>query len=311
MGRLHLAQAPWEMARWSKRAKDARSYIFEQIDQIKDGTLRQNVREILLAGKYKLVDVIYGEQSGENPSPRDARALSKLSRSMPYDPTEAAPGAATDSHHCYPGGWAIHTALNLSATLNLATQAERLKGASVKRDAMIAAMVLHDCAKLKLLLWDENHALDTDQGFGHHRMAIAECIVRGFSPTVVELLAGVHGGWWLKPESVRRDIERTIDWVGLTNGGAEYIPKGDVLSVEGWIMRQAEISWYTATRNAAQKSREVIKNWTEQRSMDYTVERVQNAVFCRFDELELNQQLYAHGESSVYHMLDKWINDVI
>ncbi len=230
----------------------------------------------------------------------------KLRLPLAYDPTWAAPGAARSSHHAYPGGWAIHCAINLGAALNLSDQAVRLKGVHVDRDAVVAAMALHDWAKLKLLRWDGEHALDAEGSGGHHWMALAECMLRGFPPKVVQLLAGVHGGWWLKPETVEGSLRSAAQRIGIDLEGSAYLRRSEDLHVEEWIMRQAEESWYQATRRALQEVSGEVRAWHEDRELATPFERVSSALFSTYDELALYHDLKAYGPERMFERLDAW-----
>lgn len=295
------------MAYTSGRVARARGYVFESIANVNDESLRKRVLQMLVdAQSHPALSATCGEDSVHREWP-----LEKLGRPLPYDPTWAAPGAALSSHHCYPGGWAIHTALNLNAALHLADQVEHLKGIAVEKDGIIAAMALHDWAKLKLLCWSDDHTLDAEGSGGHHWMAIAECMLKGFPPGVVQLLAGAHGGWWSKPESVGSSLQSAAERIGLDPGSTEYVPSQELLTVESWIMRQAEESWYSATRRAVQEVRGVVRAWWEARALPYVFERVQNAVFSAFDELALHQEFRVCGRPSLFEKLDSWCERVL
>ena len=305
MAPLHFEMSPWEMADLSERVKRARDFLFDTVQNLRDPALRRMVWEMLSDAKEKPARVV---EPGAG-RPNDP-VLDKLRRPLPYDPTVAAPGAAMKSHHCYPGGWAVHTAINLKAALSLADQAEDVKKVAVDRDAIVAGMVLHDWAKLKILVWQDDHTLDDDQGIGHHCIVIAECMLRGFPPVVVHLLAGVHGGWWIKPESVRGQLRRAAQWIERDEVSSRYVIDQDLLTVESWIMRQAELSWYDVTSSAFQGVRRVVEEWHRERGMGVSLPRLRNAVLTTFDELQLWPAANARGFKSLRERLDRWIEEV-
>lgn len=299
-------QTPWEMARSSPRIARARRALSAAVGQIADPSLRRAVRAMLVAAR--------GREPVKALAAAPIQALAdctpgKLAARLPYDPTWAAPAAGPASHHCYPGGWAIHTALNTRAALFLARQAEADKGVAVDKDSLIAAHLLHDWAKLKLLVWAGDHTLDDDQGAGHHPLALAECMLRGLPPSVVRLMAGVHSGWWQEPGAVRRHLAQAAQLAGIDleaspYGAAEEDP--EILLIEGWIARQAEASWYTATKTAYQAMRAEVDAWHNARGIDVPLSRVRHLLFVTYDEFELAGRLARDGRRGLYAFLDAW-----
>lgn len=300
-----IEKTPWEMANDSERVALARSYVFKTVGAIANDTLRRRVEEMLLRPQRSPAVIA---SSGIVVSREcDERVIAKLQDVLPYDPTVAAPGSNYSSHHCYPGGWAVHTALNVKAALDLADQAEMQKRVAVDRDAIVAAMALHDWAKLKLLVWDCEHFLDAFQGIGHHPLVLAECMAQEFPPRVVQLMAGAHGGWWIKPESVRESILRALNLIGVDPETSLYVTEAYVIDVEGWIMRQAELCWYDVTKGAVQEVIPLISKWREERSLPFVQLRLQNAVLTSIDELELYHTFGRYGEAGLFERLDAWL----
>jgi hypothetical protein len=319
---LRFFQTPWQMAQRSDRVARARDFVLSTVLSISDEHLRATVGAMLMAAGCQDARLEQSTHSTLAASralllsdpvasvPHTAAqqtSLAKLAASLPYDPTWAAPGAALSSHHCYPGGWALHTALNLQAALHLREQAQRIKGAECDRDALVAAIILHDWAKLKLLTWDAEHDLDSDQGVGHHVIVLVECILRDLAPRVIRLLAGVHGGWWLRPEEVWRSIERAAQWVSVDPVARGYLdPQRDGLSIETWIARQAEVSWYEATKQGVQALEELLVQWHAQAELPFGYTRWRHALYASFDELQLIQELARGGAAQLELRLREW-----
>ncbi len=324
---LRLGQTPWQMARHSARVAAARDFILNAAASIDDPLLRAHVCAMLLAAggsDSRLEAAVQGQEAASGilllssltavteQTAAQKVSLAKLAAEMPYDPTWAAPGAALSSHHCYPGGWALHTALNLQAACHLMEQAERIKGVECNRDAVMAGIILHDWAKLKLLVWNADHDLDADQGGGHHVIMLAECMLRQLAPSVIRLAAGVHGGWWLQPEGVRGSIEKAAQWVNV-DVVTEVYPDfdGDDLSVESWIVRQAELCWYAVTRQSVQMLEDYLVNWHAQAGIPCEYAPWRHALYAAFDELQLVQDL-SHGNAERLELrLKQWTKKMV
>jgi hypothetical protein len=319
---LKFAQTPWQMAQRSDRVARARRFVLNSVLSISDEHLRGTVGAMLLAAGCQDARLEQGLQStlaaprvlllsdpvaGVPHTAAQQTSVAKLAASLPYDPVWAAPGADLTSHHCYPGGWALHTALNLQAAFHLIEQARRIKGVACDTDALVAAIILHDWAKLKLLTWNAEHDLNADQGLGHHVIVLAECMLRGLAPKVVRLLAGVHSGWWLRPEGVRQAIARAAQWVSVDPVARGYLdPQRDELSIETWIARQAEVSWYTMTKQGLQTLEESLVQWHAQAELPYGYTRWRHALYASFDEFQLIQELTRGDAAQLELRLREW-----
>ncbi len=323
--RIHFAQTPWEMAQRSARVARARDLVLNGILLIDDEHLRANVCAMLLAVGCHDARIEANVQDELAPchllllsdpvasvphAPGQETALTKLAASLPYDPVWAAPGANLSSHHCYPGGWVLHTALDLQALLHLTEQAEHIKGVACDKDALIAAIILHDWAKLKLMTWSAEHDLDADQGVGHHEVALAECMLRNLPPQMIRLLAGVHSGWWARPDGVRRSIERAAQWVSIDPMARGYLdPQRDELSVDTWVVNQAEACWGLA-KPVIQALEGLLTQWYAQAGFPYDYKRVRHALYASLDELQLIQELARGDVAQLEFCLQEWISGV-
>ncbi|HWQ61394.1 MAG TPA: metal-dependent phosphohydrolase, partial [Negativicutes bacterium] len=111
-------------------------------------------------------------------------------------PFAAAPGSGYASHHAYPGGLAVHTALNVQSSLGLYKGYYDTYGFKLNRDTVLAAQLLHDLAKPWVFQWREDAASlpeYTVAGTGaHHILGIAESVYRGLPAEVVVAQASAH-----------------------------------------------------------------------------------------------------------------------
>ncbi|HQD40284.1 MAG TPA: hypothetical protein PLC26_07115 [Bacillota bacterium] len=291
-------QTPWELACGSERVQKARAFVLEQVAGIQEQALRDATEKML----FDPIPLITSREPFA--SNRDT-GVEKMRASLPYDPTWAAPGANLQSHHSYPGGWAIHTQLDLKSLLFFCEQAA-VEGLTVNRDACVAAIVLHDWAKLKLMVWDAEHNLDADQGIGHHQIAIGEVMVRKFPPYVVQLLAGVHGGLWRDPEVVQDFILEAAHWIGIDPYAAGYLPLGAAeKSFEAWAVNQADATMWLKRRILLSLD-DPLKRWYKKANNPYPFQQVRNVLYSKYNELELWQIYQSEGEDRLAAFLTDW-----
>jgi hypothetical protein len=143
----------------------------------------------------------------------------------------SAPGSVFGGHHSYPGGLAVHEAFNLSSALSLAANYRRAYGhlgadglpevtpadapmvkpdIVIDQDAMLAAPMWHDWAKMIVFQWTGTGSEFPELNFGgngktdkfgatgnsktgaHHIIGVAEAMSRGLSPEFVITQASAH-----------------------------------------------------------------------------------------------------------------------
>lgn len=111
-------------------------------------------------------------------------------------PFAAAPGSGYASHHAYPGGLAVHTALNVRSSLGLYSGYYDTYGFKLNRDTVLAAQLLHDLHKPWVFQWREDASSLPEYpiaGTGaHHILGIAESIYRGLPAEVAVAQASAH-----------------------------------------------------------------------------------------------------------------------
>lgn len=120
-----------------------------------------------------------------------------------------APAAGGPGHHFYPGGLAVHAVENIEISLGWAKVAETVHGVNnINRDIIIAALVLHDWAKV-WYGWDEKGAVARPAWFpdywggqegiakwkwmgGHGAIVYAELMKRGAPADLIIGTAAAH-----------------------------------------------------------------------------------------------------------------------
>ena len=147
-------------------------------------------------------------------------------------PYVAAPGSAFGGHHSEPGGLAIHVAVNLTSSLNLADTYRKVYGTLdakglpalrdgpngtadkdfvIDQDIAIGAPIWHDWAKTIVFQWNADGSEYAELNFGgngktdawgapgttktgsHHLMGIAESMARELPPPFIIAQASAHG----------------------------------------------------------------------------------------------------------------------
>jgi hypothetical protein len=241
---------PDAFARRSPRAQKAHLYLLECLREIHDGALAALVQAMLAPLRKRGCEWLLTENAAAR---KNAPGLcARLATPVSYDAWWGAPAAADCSHHCYPGGWLIHNATNLHALRMSMQTAEELRGVHINSDALLAGMLLHDSLKPHLFLW-QNGVLSEDQGeCGHHVAALAEGYLRGVPVDVLQMLAGVHTGWWQNSEGVAKYLQQAAELIDRPELTRAATPRMDFLP-EAWIMHQGEVAWYRATRVAVQE----------------------------------------------------------
>ena len=111
-------------------------------------------------------------------------------------PFETAPGSGWNSHHAYPGGLAVHVALNIETSLACCGMYEKYYGYRLDRDVVLAAQLAHDIAKVQIHAWQSDGSFRADYPVagkgGHLVMSLAEAVVRSLPPAVILAQACAH-----------------------------------------------------------------------------------------------------------------------
>ncbi len=104
--------------------------------------------------------------------------------------------AAPKKHHAYPGGLLDHTLGVTEIALRLVEVYERVYGAEVDRDVVLAAALLHDLFKYYQYERDPltgGYRPRSDWYFSHDFAMVAELTVRGAPDKLVRAIAEAHG----------------------------------------------------------------------------------------------------------------------
>ncbi len=132
---------------------------------------------------------------------------------LPLSLTGAA-GSEFGGHHSYPGGLAVHEAMNQRLAESIRRAYLEIYGADlgskIDRDVLLAAAAWHDWAKLLVFQWNADGTefnelkfggTGTNDDFGmkgdsrtgaHHILSLAETMARGLPPLLVITQASAH-----------------------------------------------------------------------------------------------------------------------
>ncbi|WP_320006218.1 metal-dependent phosphohydrolase [Maridesulfovibrio sp.] len=227
-----LKLTPQQMAENSGAVMASWKYIQNQAAGIKNPMLRRAVLEITADPAPKLLNVVSGrkkdvynefEKNGWiTDISYDAFLPENGSAKKANQPFYTAPGSGYSSHHCYPGGLATHTALNVEMSLALYSNYGKIYGFNLDRDVVVAAQILHDLHKPWVFQWQQDGSCRGENklaGTGeHHVLGVAESVVRGLPADVcvAQACAHNHPGFskdeeapvrWLKAAAVIADVD--------------------------------------------------------------------------------------------------------
>ncbi len=204
-----LQLSPLAMAEKSAVGQANYKFLLTAADEIADRSLRATVSDILRNPVPTLMARYRAEGEREelrqaliatghlNPEVTAEQLLPPLAApDQAPQPFAAAPGSGYASHHAYPGGLAVHGALNIQSSLGLYKGYYDTYGFKLNRDIVLAAQLLHDLAKPLVFQWREDASTlpeYTVAGTGaHHILGIAESIYRGLPAEVVVAQASAH-----------------------------------------------------------------------------------------------------------------------
>ncbi len=156
---------------FEKRARLVLERIKRHAETIEDGKLRSLVVELL-----------------EDPRITFTRVEPRIS----FLESPAAP----KKHHAYPGGLLDHTLGVTEIALRLIEVYEKVYGAEVDRDTVVAAAILHDLFKYYQYERDPltgGYRPRSDWYFSHDFAMVAELTVRGAPDKLVRAVAETHG----------------------------------------------------------------------------------------------------------------------
>ena len=179
------------------------------VDLIKDEALKKKVLDLLADPTTSIEGEVY-------------RGL----------PLETSP-AAKLQHHSYPRGLVQHMVSAATISLTLCDVVERVYGAQVKRDVVIAVALIHDIMKpLTYSETGEKYGVSPlGERIDHLTLAVAELIRRGFPLDVVHAVAAHHGkGGPMSPRTLEALICSLAD-------SADASLNGEVLSAARWAIR--------------------------------------------------------------------------
>lgn len=255
---------PEQMAEKSAAVMQSWKYIQQQAGRIANPQVRAKVVSIIENPAPKLMDAV-GYRKKEVYSELDKNGWVNgvaYENFLPENGTSAkavqpfysAPGSGYSSHHCYPGGLATHTALNVKMSLALYDNYADIYGFDLDRDVVIAAQILHDLHKPWVFQWQKDGASRTEQSLAgtgeHHVLGVAESIVRGLPAEVcvAQACAHNHPGFskdeespvrWLKAAAVLAGTDPVQ--YGLLAGDGKTLPLQR--SMEAFVTHLGDHDW--------------------------------------------------------------------
>ena len=255
------AMSPEQMARTGSWVRSNYDRMMAYILSIEDPNIRNLVLDLVNDPR----STVFDEKAQEN--------------SYRFSPAAGGPG-----HHHYPGGLAVHAVENIEVSLSWADTVAKIHGVQgINRDIIIAALVLHDWAKV-WYVWDEatGKVMRPDwfpaywggqEGIakwkwmgGHGAIVYAELLKRGAPTDLVIATAAAHfDAYW--------DLDKSEGGEGLNAALAEAAKLAKVSApqvdpakrmAEWWMIVYSDGSWsfshYLAGKSAHVWIREVAQD---------------------------------------------------
>ena len=277
---------PDTFAHLSSRVQNANLILLEGIQQIQDPAIKSLVTKMWNPVRNSECQwLLQGNIAAQKNAPAFCE---RLAMRADYDHWWGSPAAAATSHHCYPGGWLLHNATNFYSLQMLIQTAREVRRMQINTDAMFAGMLLHDCFKPRLLLWQNGELMKDPVGSNHHVAALAEAFLQGAPVEVLIMLAGIHIGWWQNAEAVANFLDQAaqlIDRPELARLKSTFL-RVDFLP-ETWMMRQGEVAWYNATKTAIQEVKPRLREVVEKLVSPENCRSAEWWVLMHCDEIDL------------------------
>ncbi len=251
-----IAMTPADMASKSAVVQNAYRYLVQTAGNIAEYGLRQRLTQVLenpvpsFLQMYNDTErtrlwqmLLHNKAIAENVTQAEMFPSGSDNEQAPQ-PFWTAPGSSYDRHHSYPGGLAVHTAMNVRASLELRKVYQETYGCRLNRDTIVAGQVLHDSQKPWILQWTADGGCCKQiaiAGEGaHHVLGLAESIHRGFAPAVVLAQACTHNH-----PATRENAREILNWIRiaclLVNKDPEVFEQEMELDAEEFLPR---LEWF-------------------------------------------------------------------
>ncbi|BBB90510.1 MAG TPA: TAT (twin-arginine translocation) pathway signal sequence [Methylomusa anaerophila] len=323
------ALSPVDMANKSVLVKESYQFLLATSREISDAKLRGAVTEII-ENPVPKVAAQYTAAGDREKLRKELLANGLLQESVTAEnllpplpaagrkpqPFESAPGSGYASHHSYPGGLPVHTALNVRSSLGLYNGYINTDALYLDKDVVIAAQLLHDLHKPWVFQWqDDASSLPefTIAGTGaHHILSIAESIYRGLPAKVIVAQASAHDNPGTPEEEARvvnylkagaiiagKDPVR----LGLLAAGGKTIPLPRAIETfvtnlgdHDWVISVPAVKWAIPLLENIAKSDYKLSDRDLQGKPFYSF---RNYVFSQLTIMGVHQLNFSQGEKAV------------
>lgn len=293
---------PADMAKRSAIVQDAYKYLLESVKTINDAKLRAGVADILtnpipkVAQQYTSLSARKELRAklAANGLVKDTLTAEELLPPIPANGAkpqnfDAAPGSGYMSHHSYPGGLPVHTALNVRSSLGLYQGYLESNAMQLDRDVILAGQLLHDLHKPWVFQWKEdNSSLPEFQIAGtgaHHILGIAESIYRGLPSAVIVAQASAHDNAgtledeaklvkYIKAAAIIADKDPIVKGLLADNGETLKLPR----PIEPFVVYLGDHDWIISVP-AAKWTIPIIENIAK---TDYNISDTKSKSFYSF-----------------------------
>ena len=251
-----LAMTPADMAAVSPVVQDNWRYLLTMAGKIQDDGLREKITALLDNPAPSFL-TLYG--------PAERKEMKRLFLKRGYisekttnetlfppgsparapQPFWTAPGSNYYRHHPYPGGLAVHTAINLRTAWKLAHSYAETYSCEIDYDTVIAAQILHDAMKPWVLQWKPDGSvlsqIKIGRTGGHHVLGLSEALYRGIPFEVVVAQACTHS--YPTGARQREEVESWLTAACLL-AGKDPAREGWTQKRRIWLPADNRLEWY-------------------------------------------------------------------
>lgn len=320
-----LAMRPEDMALASPRIALCRRFLTQAAKELTDASLSRTILSIF-----------------ENPTPKiaaqkDAPLLAKLKAENLIDaartsvqppagnpkrspqPFWTAPGSGWKSHHAYPGGLAVHCAVNVLSAQRLCDTYKEATGLVLDRNAAVGGELLHDLHKPWVFAWQKDHTCRKEETLAktgeHHVLSIAESMKRGVPAKVCVAQACAHEvpgtpagealvAGWLRAAAVIAGKDPSE--YGVAENGASLVRP---IALEGFVVHLADHDFVAAGPSCQWTAAELRTIFREKYGVtaEKDLNALRNYVFANFTAMRLYGCYAVGGKKALEDCVDKLI----
>ena len=320
-----LAMRPEDMALASPRIAVCRRILVKAAKELSDTSLS---RMILTIFENPAPTIAAQKEAGLLTKLKDEKLIEAARTSVlppagnprkSLQPFWTAPGSGWKSHHAYPGGLAVHCAVNVLSAIRLCDTYKEATGLMLDRNAAVGGELLHDLHKPWVFAWQKDHTCRKEEPLAktgeHHVLSIAESMKRGVAPAVCVAQACAHEvpgtpagealvAGWLRAAAVISDKDPAE--YGVARDGVSLVRP---IALEGFVVHLGDHD-FVAAGPACQWTAAGLRTIFREKygvTAEKDLNALRNYVFANFTAMRLYGRYAVGGEKALEDCVDKLI----